>query len=62
MGKNVNGKESVATMWARLMREAMAGEVVAIESKNGDSVVMISLENFQAMQKEIEELRKLEFE
>ncbi len=57
-----NNKESVATMWARLMREALEGEVVCIATKHGDEVVMISLENFREMQEEIERLRKIEFE
>ena len=57
MSKPVNGKQSVATMWARMVRDAEAGEIVAIRDKHGkDVAVMMSLEQYEWLIHEIERL------
>lgn len=56
-GEKMNGKESVATMWARMVREAEAGEVIAIQNKHGkDVAVMMSTEKYDWLIAEIERL------
>lgn len=53
--------ESIATMWARMISEVEAGEVVAITNKFGKEVaVMISKEKFDALVADIERLSKYE--
>ena len=53
----INGKESVATMWARMVRDAEAGEVVAIQNKHGkDVAVMMSVAQYEWLIHEIERL------
>ena len=57
MGWGVNGSESVATMWARMVRDAENGEVVAIRDKHGkDVAVMMSLEQYEWLIHEVERL------
>lgn len=50
MGKPVNGKQSVASMWAEMVQAAVAGEVVGVVDKHGrDVAVMISLEMYEEL-------------
>lgn len=46
----LNGKDSVATQWARMVADAERGEVVAIANKHGkDVAVMISMERWHQL-------------
>lgn len=46
----VNGKQSVATMWAEMVKAAENGEVVAVANKHGkDVAVMLGIEQYTDM-------------